>query len=75
MRCRGILDHDRESDHLGPERDRQGAERGRENERDHNERRPVPMVPNAAGKGCNSSKVAMPTSGKKAPEAVPPAYA
>jgi hypothetical protein len=75
MRCRGFLDHDRESDHVRLERDRQGAERRRENERDHNERRPVPMVPNAVGKRSNGSRVAMPTSGEKASEAVPPAYA
>src|SRR5271163_2490364 len=64
-----FFDRDRERDHVRPERDPQRAERGRENERDHSERRPVPMVPNAVGKRSNSSRIAMPASGKKASEA------
>src|ERR1700730_17779419 len=33
MRCRGLIDGDRERDHIGPERDRERAECRRENER------------------------------------------
>src|SRR5690348_7968085 len=50
MGCRGVLDRDRERDHVRPERDRQSAERRREDERDHIERHSIAAVPNARGR-------------------------
>src|SRR5438270_14065209 len=50
MRCGGFFDRDRERDHVGPERDRQSAERRHENERDHVERHSVAAAANARGR-------------------------
>src|SRR5208282_2501036 len=50
MGCRSVLDRDRERDHVRPERYRQGAERRRENERDHVEGHSIPASPNARGR-------------------------
>src|SRR6516165_6123806 len=50
MRCRGFLDRDRERDHVGPERNRESAERRRENQRDHVVWHPVPAAADALGR-------------------------
>src|SRR6516162_7047800 len=50
MRCGGFFDRDRKWDHVGPERDRDSAERRRENQRDHVVWHPVPATPNTFGR-------------------------
>src|ERR1700756_60215 len=47
---RRFLDRDRERDHVRPERDRQCAERRRENQRYHIVRHSIPAVPNTRGR-------------------------
>src|SRR6516225_7766837 len=47
-RC-GFFDRDRERDHVGPERDRQSAERRREDQGDHIEWHSIPATPNGCG--------------------------
>src|SRR5277367_1566956 len=49
MGCGGFFDRDRERDHVGPERDRQGAERRCENQRDHVIWHFIPATPYALG--------------------------
>src|SRR5580700_108983 len=50
MRGGGFLNRDREWDHVGPERDRQCAERRHENQRDHVKWHSVPTIPNTRGR-------------------------
>src|SRR5262249_20921758 len=50
MGCGGFLDRDRERDHVRPERNGQGAERSRENQRHHVKRHTIPAAPNALGR-------------------------
>src|SRR6266849_450037 len=50
MGCGSFVDGDRERDHVRPERDRQGPERCRENERDHVEWCSVLATLNACGR-------------------------
>src|SRR5208282_4000381 len=47
--CGSFVDGDDEGDHVGPERDRQGAKRRRKNNCDHVERHSVPTATNAPG--------------------------
>jgi hypothetical protein len=47
VRGRGLLDGDGKRDHVGPERDRERAERSRENKSDHDEGQSVPTALNA----------------------------
>src|SRR5438093_10668046 len=57
MGCGGFLNGDRERNHVGPERDRQGAERSRENQSDHVERHSIPATPNARGRRSEERRV------------------
>src|SRR5271166_279803 len=50
MGCGSLLDRDRERDHVGPERDRQRANRGREDECHHVVRHCIPATPYAFGR-------------------------
>src|SRR5207248_8482526 len=50
MGRRRFFDRDRERDHVRPEGDRQCAERGRENERDHVVRHSIPSTPYTGGR-------------------------
>src|SRR6266436_433892 len=47
MRCRGLVDGDRERNHVGPERSRERTECRSENERAHVERRAVATASDA----------------------------
>src|ERR1700720_2614038 len=47
MRCRGLIDGDRERDYVGPERDRERAECRREYEHTHIERRAITAAADA----------------------------